>query len=87
MSNLKARMSPTSNDTFTDRQLAVICSEKQARVISLPSQTCASKVKITDTSIVVKAEVIPMKGKKSSSHVDYLSQYSGNYSSKYLASL
>ena len=35
MSTLKARMSPTSStETANDRQLAIICSERHARVIN-----------------------------------------------------
>jgi syntaxin-binding protein 5 len=60
--NYKARESPTSSvDIVADRQFAIICSEKQARVISLPSQTCAYKVKITETSVVTKADIIAIK--------------------------
>ncbi|XP_064627191.1 syntaxin-binding protein 5-like isoform X7 [Lineus longissimus] len=57
----KPRMSPTSSTEILDRQFAIICSEKQARVMSLPSQTCAYKVKITETSFVIKADVVNMK--------------------------
>ncbi|VDQ05671.1 unnamed protein product [Trichobilharzia regenti] len=51
--------SPTGSKGFTDsdRQLVVLCSEKQARVVALPSQTCLYKVKITETSQVVRASV------------------------------
>ena len=30
--------------------------------MSLPSQTCAYKVKITETSFVVKSEIVTIKG-------------------------
>jgi len=33
-----------------------------AQVLSLPSQSCTSKVKITETSAVAAAAVIPVKG-------------------------
>ncbi|CAH8871463.1 unnamed protein product [Trichobilharzia szidati] len=51
--------SPTGSKGFvdSDRQLVVLCSEKQARVVALPSQTCLYKVKITETSQVVRASV------------------------------
>ncbi|CAH8647567.1 unnamed protein product [Heterobilharzia americana] len=51
--------SPTGTKGFTesDRQLIVLCSEKQARVVALPSQTCLYKVKITETSQVVHASL------------------------------
>ncbi|XP_078699640.1 syntaxin-binding protein 5-like isoform X16 [Branchiostoma floridae x Branchiostoma belcheri] len=53
----KAPSSPTT-ETISDRQFVVICSEKQAKVISLPSQTCAYKLNITETSFVCKADVV-----------------------------
>ncbi|XP_013422005.1 syntaxin-binding protein 5 [Lingula anatina] len=62
LSGNKPRMSPTASTEMCDRQFAIICSEKQARVMSLPSQTCAYKVKVTETSYVAKAEVVAMKG-------------------------
>ncbi|XP_074645038.1 syntaxin-binding protein 5-like [Tubulanus polymorphus] len=61
MSVNKPKMSPTSSTEVIDRQFVVICSEKQARVMSLPSQTCAYKMKITESSFVVKAEVASIK--------------------------
>ncbi|KAL8621917.1 hypothetical protein ACOMHN_046121 [Nucella lapillus] len=57
----KPKISPTSSQELTDRQFVIICSEKQARVMSLPSQTCAYKVKITDTSFVVRAEIVSLR--------------------------
>ncbi|XP_041353857.1 syntaxin-binding protein 5-like isoform X2 [Gigantopelta aegis] len=57
----KPRISPTSSTEVNDRQFAIICSEKQARVMSLPSQTCAYKVKITETSFVIRAEVVSIR--------------------------
>ncbi|CAL1539880.1 unnamed protein product [Lymnaea stagnalis] len=62
VSNSKPKISPTSSTEINnDRQFAIICSEKQARAISLPSQTCAFKVKVTETSFVVRAEVVGMR--------------------------
>lgn len=61
-------MSPTTvdfqnrSDLFVDRQFVVIASEKQARVVALPSQTCVYRQQLTDTDFVVKAEVINLKG-------------------------
>ncbi|CAH8576344.1 unnamed protein product [Schistosoma turkestanicum] len=51
--------SPTTSkgSVECDRQLLILCSEKQARVVALPSQTCLYKVKITETSQVVRASV------------------------------
>ncbi|XP_076466115.1 syntaxin-binding protein 5-like [Babylonia areolata] len=57
----KPKISPTSSQELTDRQFVIICSEKQARVMSLPSQTCAYKVKITETSFVVRAEIVSLR--------------------------
>lgn len=62
------RMSPTMGETqsradnFGDRQFVVIASEKQARVVALPSQTCVYRQQIADTDFVVKAETISVKG-------------------------
>lgn len=59
-------MSPTlienRNDSFGDRQFVVIASEKQARVVALPSQTCIYRQQIADTEFVVKAETILLRG-------------------------
>lgn len=63
------KMSPTTMDnqnrseSFGDRQFVVIASEKQARVVALPSQTCVYRQQIADTDFVVKAETILLKGK------------------------
>lgn len=59
-------MSPTlgeiRGDNIADRQFVVIASEKQARVVALPSQTCVYRQQITDADFVVKADVISMRG-------------------------
>ncbi|XP_037026071.1 syntaxin-binding protein 5 isoform X4 [Bradysia coprophila] len=61
------RMSPTlsgasgSTDSFSDRQFIAITSEKQARVVALPSQNCVYRQQIADTDYVVKAEIISLK--------------------------
>lgn len=59
-------MSPTLGesrcDNFSDRQFVVIASEKQARVLALPSQNCVYRQQLADTDFVVKAEVISFKG-------------------------
>lgn len=54
-----------SGDTsaFSDRQFIVITSEKQARVVALPSQNCVYRQQIVDTDFIVKAEIISIKGK------------------------
>lgn len=60
-----SRMSPTLNQesSFGDRQFMVITSEKQCRVVALPSQNCVYRLQITETDFVVRAEVVSMKGK------------------------
>ncbi|XP_050523828.1 syntaxin-binding protein 5 isoform X2 [Daktulosphaira vitifoliae] len=44
-----------------DRQFVTIVSEKQARVVALPSQNCVYKHQISDADFVVKSEVISVK--------------------------
>ncbi|XP_059142001.1 syntaxin-binding protein 5-like isoform X3 [Physella acuta] len=62
VSNSKPKISPTaSTEMNNDRQFAILCSEKQARAISLPSQTCAFKTKVSENSFVVRAEVVNMR--------------------------
>lgn len=48
-----------------DRQFVVIASEKQARVVALPSQNCVYRQQIVDTDFVVKAEIVSLKGNRS----------------------
>lgn len=45
-----------------DQQFIVVASEKQCRVITLPSQNCIFRQQITDTDYVIKAEIINLKG-------------------------
>ncbi|XP_070166784.1 syntaxin-binding protein 5 isoform X11 [Polyergus mexicanus] len=61
-----SRMSPSANtqvsgDNFEDRQFVVLASEKQARVVALPSQNCIYRQQLADTHIVIKAEVTSLK--------------------------
>ncbi|XP_029661472.1 syntaxin-binding protein 5 isoform X8 [Formica exsecta] len=61
-----SRMSPSANtqvsgDNFEDRQFVVLASEKQARVVALPSQNCVYRQQLADTHIVIKAEVTSLK--------------------------
>ncbi|XP_050443126.1 syntaxin-binding protein 5 isoform X2 [Adelges cooleyi] len=44
-----------------DRQFVTIVSEKQARVVALPSQNCVYKHQIADADFVVKSEVVSVK--------------------------
>ncbi|KAL0275833.1 UNVERIFIED_CONTAM: hypothetical protein PYX00_003562 [Menopon gallinae] len=59
------RMSPTlsssRDDQFGDRQFVVIVSEKQSRVVALPSHTCVYRQQLADTDFVVKAEIISLR--------------------------
>ncbi|NXA10587.1 STB5L protein, partial [Sapayoa aenigma] len=52
--------SPTSSQDMGDHQFAVICSEKQAKVFSLPSQTCLYVHNITETSFLLRADVVTL---------------------------
>ncbi|XP_023287629.1 syntaxin-binding protein 5 isoform X10 [Orussus abietinus] len=51
----------TGSDGFEDRQFVVLTSEKQARVVALPSQNCVYRQQLTDTDIVIKAEITSLK--------------------------
>ncbi|XP_067335523.1 syntaxin-binding protein 5 isoform X11 [Channa argus] len=53
--------SPSSQEG-QDSQFAVLCSEKQAKVVAVPSQTCIYKHSITETSFVLRADVVQMGG-------------------------
>ncbi|KAG8583471.1 hypothetical protein GDO81_008431, partial [Engystomops pustulosus] len=53
-------VSPSSSQEITENQYAVICSEKQAKVISLPSQNCIYKHNITETSFVLRGDIVSM---------------------------
>lgn len=61
-------MSPTLNQesSFGDRQFMVITSEKQCRIVALPSQNCVHRLQITETEFVVRAEIVCMKGELTS---------------------
>ncbi|XP_034017654.1 syntaxin-binding protein 5a [Thalassophryne amazonica] len=53
-------VSPSTSQDFSENQYAVLCSEKQAKVISLPSQICIYKHSITETSFILRADVVQM---------------------------
>ena len=59
------------NDLYSDRQFIAITSEKQARVVALPSQNCVYRQQIADSDYVVKAEIISLKGK----NLNYIKKY------------
>ncbi|XP_054862122.1 syntaxin-binding protein 5 isoform X3 [Amphiprion ocellaris] len=54
--------SPPSSQEGQDTQFAVLCSEKQAKVVAMPSQTRLYKHNITETSFVLRADVVQMAG-------------------------
>uniref|UniRef100_A0A8C7XBD8 Syntaxin-binding protein 5-like n=1 Tax=Oryzias sinensis TaxID=183150 RepID=A0A8C7XBD8_9TELE len=53
-------VSPSTSQDLSESQYAVVCSEKQAKVVSLPSQTCIYKHNITETSFILRADVVQM---------------------------
>uniref|UniRef100_A0A673LDL9 Syntaxin-binding protein 5-like n=1 Tax=Sinocyclocheilus rhinocerous TaxID=307959 RepID=A0A673LDL9_9TELE len=52
--------SPPSSQENPDCQYAVVCSEKQAKVVALPSQNCVYEHNITETSFVLRADVVTL---------------------------
>ncbi|XP_046669379.1 syntaxin-binding protein 5 isoform X6 [Homalodisca vitripennis] len=58
-----SRMSPPlgASEVTCDRQFVALVSEKQARVVALPSQNCVYRQQLADTDFVVKAEIISLK--------------------------
>ncbi len=60
--NRNNKISPTSSSTdMRDSQFVVMVSEKQIRLINLPSQVCSYKATLTETSFAVRADVVYMK--------------------------
>ncbi|XP_064147984.1 syntaxin-binding protein 5 isoform X5 [Loxodonta africana] len=53
-------VSPSSSQEISENQYAVICSEKQAKVISLPTQNCVYKQNITETSFVLRGDIVAL---------------------------
>lgn len=53
-------VSPSTSQDLSESQYAVVCSEKQAKVIALPSQVCIYKHSITETSFILRADVVQM---------------------------
>ncbi|XP_007561855.1 syntaxin-binding protein 5 isoform X8 [Poecilia formosa] len=53
---------PPSSQEGQDSQFAVLCSEKQAKVVAMTSQTIIYKHNITETSFVLRADVVQMAG-------------------------
>uniref|UniRef100_A0A8D8ZUQ5 Syntaxin-binding protein 5-like n=2 Tax=Cacopsylla melanoneura TaxID=428564 RepID=A0A8D8ZUQ5_9HEMI len=66
-SSPSSRMSPppgsteTYNSNSCDKQFVVAISEKQARVVALPSQNCIYRQQLTENDFIVKAEIIHLK--------------------------
>ncbi|XP_058254908.1 syntaxin-binding protein 5 isoform X7 [Hemibagrus wyckioides] len=52
--------SPPSSMENQDTHYVVVCSEKQAKVVALPSQNCVFEHNITETSYVLRADVVVM---------------------------
>ncbi|XP_077094905.1 syntaxin-binding protein 5 isoform X6 [Siphateles boraxobius] len=52
--------SPPSSQENQDCQYVVVCSEKQAKVVALPSQNCIYEHNITEASFVLRADVVTM---------------------------
>ncbi|XP_020494090.1 syntaxin-binding protein 5-like isoform X9 [Labrus bergylta] len=48
----------SSQETYADGHLAVVCSEKQAKVFLMPSQSCLFVHNITESSFVLRADVV-----------------------------
>ncbi|XP_037699949.1 syntaxin-binding protein 5 isoform X3 [Choloepus didactylus] len=57
---LPVSVSPSSSQEIGENQYAVICSEKQAKVISLPAQSCAYQQNLVETSFVLRADVVAL---------------------------
>uniref|UniRef100_A0A3Q4B8F7 Syntaxin-binding protein 5-like n=1 Tax=Mola mola TaxID=94237 RepID=A0A3Q4B8F7_MOLML len=53
---------PPSSQEGQDSQFAVLCSEKQAKVVAMPSQTRIYKHSITEASFVLRADVVQLAG-------------------------
>ncbi|XP_060813157.1 syntaxin-binding protein 5 isoform X1 [Bombus pascuorum] len=51
----------TTGEGFEDRQFVVLASEKQARVVALPSQNCQYRQQLAESHIVIKAEITSLK--------------------------
>ncbi|CAJ1071336.1 syntaxin-binding protein 5-like isoform X6 [Xyrichtys novacula] len=48
----------SSQETYGDGHLAVVCSERQAKVFLMPSQSCLYVHNITESSFVLRADVV-----------------------------
>ncbi|KAJ6658349.1 hypothetical protein lerEdw1_020621 [Lerista edwardsae] len=52
--------SPSSSQDTGDHQFAVICSEKQAKVYSLPAQICLYVHNITNAAFLLRADIVTL---------------------------
>ncbi|KAM6934826.1 syntaxin-binding protein 5-like isoform 5-T5 [Xenentodon cancila] len=50
----------SSQDAAGEGHLAVVCSERQAKIFLMPSQSCLFVHNITESSFVLRADVVPM---------------------------
>lgn len=72
--NTKGRASPTSCMENSDQQFVVMATDKQAKVLSLPSQTLNHTYLIGgESSFVVRADVTPFRGKQWLSRIYWMS--------------
>ncbi|MFT7797567.1 syntaxin-binding protein 5 isoform X1 [Arapaima gigas] len=53
-------VSPSASQDLGEIHYAVVCSEKQAKVLALPTQSCVFKHNITETSFVLRSDVVQM---------------------------
>ncbi|KAH0557943.1 hypothetical protein KQX54_013131 [Cotesia glomerata] len=58
---LNAQTSNTTGEGCDDRQFVILVSEKQARVVALPSQNCVYRQQLSETHAVIKAEITSIK--------------------------
>ncbi|KAK9309875.1 hypothetical protein QLX08_000672 [Tetragonisca angustula] len=61
MSSPSMNTQAATGEGFEDRQFVVLTSEKQARVVALPSQNCLYRQQLAETHIVIKAEFTTIK--------------------------
>lgn len=74
---LNAQTSNTTGEGCDDRQFVILASEKQARVVALPSQNCVYRQQLSETHAVIKAEITSIKG-NFFLLIDYILKYNLN---------
>ncbi|XP_076999528.1 syntaxin-binding protein 5 isoform X2 [Tamandua tetradactyla] len=53
-------VSPSTSQEMGESQYAVICSEKQAKVLALPAQSCAFHQTVAESSFVLRGDVVAL---------------------------